>query len=30
MARQRGYDSDLWVIEIETDKPETVLDAPVL
>lgn len=30
IARQRGYDSDLWVIEIETDKPETVLDAPVL
>lgn len=30
IARQRGYDSDLWVIEIETDRPDAVLDAPVL
>lgn len=30
IARQRRYDSDLWVIEIETDRPETVIDAPVL
>lgn len=30
IARQRGYDSDLWVVEIETDKPEAVIDTPVL
>ena len=30
IARQRRYDSDLWVVEIETDRPETVIDAPVL
>src|SRR5579872_785266 len=26
VARQRQYDPDLWVVEIETAAPETVLD----
>jgi hypothetical protein len=30
IARQRRYDSDLWVVEIETLQTESVIDAPVL
>jgi hypothetical protein len=30
IARQRGRDPDLWVIEIENAAPNAVLDAPVL
>jgi hypothetical protein len=30
IARQRQYDSDLWVIEIETAAPETVLDIGII
>lgn len=30
IARQRGRDPDLWVIEIETVAPDAVLDGPIL
>jgi len=30
IARQRGYDPDLWVVEIDSGSPEAVLDTPVL
>ena len=30
IARQRGRDPDLWVIEIDSASAETVLDTPVL
>jgi len=30
IARQRGRDPDLWVIEIETASADTLLDTPVL
>jgi hypothetical protein len=30
IARQRQYDSDLWVVEIETAVPETVLDTGII
>lgn len=30
IARQRGRDPDLWVIEIESESPDSVLDTPVL
>jgi hypothetical protein len=30
IARQRGRDPDLWVIEIESASPDAVLDTPVL
>jgi hypothetical protein len=30
IARQRGRDPDLWVIEIDTAAPDRVLDTPVL
>jgi hypothetical protein len=30
IARQRARDPDLWVIEIESGSPESLLDAPVL
>lgn len=30
IARQRRYDSDLWVVEIETGEPQALIDAPIL
>lgn len=30
IARQRQYDPDLWVVEIETATPETVLDTGII
>ena len=30
IARQRGRDPDLWVIEIESGSPDSVLDTPVV
>lgn len=30
IARQRGRDPDLWVVEIETGSPDALLDLPVL
>jgi hypothetical protein len=30
IARQRGRDPDLWVIEIESESPDSVLDTPVV
>jgi len=30
IARQRGRDPDLWVIEIDTAAPDAVLDGPIL
>lgn len=26
LARERGFDPDIWVVEIDTDTPETYLD----
>jgi hypothetical protein len=30
IARQRRYDDDLWVVEIETSAAESVIDGPIL
>ena len=30
VARQRRYDADLWVVEIETSAAESVIDGPIL
>jgi hypothetical protein len=30
IARQRGRDPDLWVVEIDSVRPDSLLDAPVL
>jgi hypothetical protein len=30
IARQRQYDPDLWVVEIETAAPETVIDSDII
>jgi len=30
IARQRQYDPDLWVVEIETAAPETVIDGDII
>jgi hypothetical protein len=30
IARQRGRDPDLWVIEIETERADSLLDTPIL
>ena len=30
IARQRGRDPDLWVIEIESGSPDAVLDTPII
>jgi len=30
IARQRGRDPDLWVIEIDKASPDAVLDGPII
>ncbi len=30
IARQRGRDPDLWVVEIESGSPDAMLDTPVM
>jgi hypothetical protein len=30
IARQRDRDPDLWVIEIESERPDAVLDTPIV
>jgi len=30
IARQRGRDPDLWVIEIESERADSLLDTPIL
>jgi hypothetical protein len=30
ISRQRGRDPDLWVIEIESQRADTLLDTPIL
>jgi hypothetical protein len=30
IARQRGRDPDLWVVEIDKASPDAVLDGPII
>jgi hypothetical protein len=30
IARQRGRDPDVWVVEIESGSPDAVLDTPII
>ena len=30
IARQRGRDPDLWVVEIETGRPDALIEGPIL